>query len=153
MMVRAAHDQPRQLRPGPGGAVDGGLGQAPADDHAAGQAGAEVGRTHAEQLAVGVDLIMLAGRIRLGCAKALSAADQQDPDRGRRELEVLDGGHVGQPEGGQARLDPADDGRAVPVQVEQLDDDDSEHDRDQRPGNHRSDPPQPQDQRQRHQPD
>jgi subtilisin family serine protease len=115
-------------RGGAGGAVDGGLGQAPADDHAAGQAGAEVGRAHAKQLAVGVDLMMLAGRVGFGRAKALGEADQQDPDRGRRELEVLDHGHVGQPEGGQARLDPADDGRAVAVQVEQLDDDDPEHD-------------------------
>ena len=54
---------------------------------------------------------------------------------------------------GQARVDPADDGGAVAVHVEQLDDDDPEHDRDQRSGNHRSDPPQPQDQRQRHQPE
>jgi hypothetical protein len=82
------------------------------------EASAEVGRAHPEQLAVGVDLIMLAGRVGLGRAEALGEADHQDPDRGRSELEVVDGGHVGQPEGGQARLDVADDGRAVAVQAE-----------------------------------
>jgi hypothetical protein len=96
---------------------------------------------------------VLAGRIGLGGAKALREADQQDPDRHRSELEIVDGGHTRQPEGGQARLNRADDGRAVPVQVGQLDDDNPEHDRGKRPGNHRSDPPQPQDQRQRPQPD
>jgi hypothetical protein len=150
---QGGHDQPRQLGPGAGGAVDRGLGQAPADDHAAGQAGAQVGRPHAEQLAAGVDLVVLAGRVGLGRAEALGEADHQDPDRGRGELEVVDGGHVGQSEGGQARLDVADDGRAVPVQAEQLDDDDPEHDRDQRPGNHWGDPPEPQDQCQRYQPE
>src|SRR4029453_8990960 len=43
---QGGHDQPRQLGAGAGGAVDRGLGQTPADDHAAGQAGAEVGRAH-----------------------------------------------------------------------------------------------------------
>jgi hypothetical protein len=50
-------------------------------------------------------------------------------------------------------LDPADDGRAVPVQAEQVNEEDAEHDRDKRPGDHRSDPLESQDQRQRHQPD
>src|SRR4029450_11331180 len=59
--------------------------------------------------------------VGLGRAEALGEADHQDPDRGRRELEVVDGGHLGQPEGGQARLDVADDGGAGAVQGEQLD--------------------------------
>ena len=53
------HDQARDLRAGPGGAVDGGLGEAAVDHHAAGQAGPEVGRAQAEQLPVGVDLVVV----------------------------------------------------------------------------------------------
>ena len=46
--------------------------------------GAEVGGAEAEQLAVGVDLVVGAGGVGLGRAEALGEADEHDPGRSRR---------------------------------------------------------------------
>ena len=46
--------------------------------------GAEVRGAEAEQLAVGVDLVVVAGGVRLGRAEALGEADEHHADRGRR---------------------------------------------------------------------
>ena len=71
---RDAPSAPR--RPGPTAAtsrprtaVDRRLREAAVDDHAAGEAGGEVGRAEAEQLAVRVDLVVVPGRVGLGRAE------------------------------------------------------------------------------------
>ena len=79
-------DEPRDLAVRPGAAVDRGLGEAAVDDHAARQPGAEVGRAEADQLAVGVDLVVVARRVGLGRAEALGEADERDADGARRQV-------------------------------------------------------------------
>ena len=53
------------------------------------QPGAEVGRAEADQLAVGVDLVVVAGGVRLGRAEALGEADEHDPRRRAGGAEVV----------------------------------------------------------------
>ena len=113
------HDQPRHLRPGPGAAVHGGLGEAAVDHHAAGQARPQVGGAEAEQLPVGVDLVVVPGRIGLGRAQPFGEADQHHPGRGRGQLQVVGRGHLRRPQRRQAAVDLPDDLDAVGVQVEE----------------------------------
>ena len=53
-----------------------------------------------EQLAVGVDLVVVTGGVRLGRSQTLRKADQDDADGAAGELEVLLGADVGQPSDG-----------------------------------------------------
>jgi hypothetical protein len=147
------HDQPRHLGAGPGGAVHGRLGEAAVHHHAAGQARAQVGGAEAEQLLVGVHLVVVGGRIAPGRAQALGEADQHDPGRGRGQVEVVGRGHGRGPQGRQPAVDLPDDPDPVGVQVEQPDGGDPGQDRDQRPGHDRGQAPQPQDQGERGQAD
>ena len=55
----------------------------------AAQPGAEVGGAEAEQLAVGVDLVVLAGGVGLGRAEPLGEADEHDPGRRADGVEVV----------------------------------------------------------------
>ena len=87
-------DEPGDLALGPGAAVDGRLREAAVDHHAARQARSEVRGAEAEQLAVGVDLVVVPGGVGLGRAQALREADQHDADGAAGELEVLLGADV-----------------------------------------------------------
>ena len=49
----------------------------------------EVGAAEPDQLAVGVDLVVVAGGVGLGRAEALGEADQRDADRAAGELQVV----------------------------------------------------------------
>ena len=118
------HDEPRHLALRAGAAVDRGLREAAVDDHPARQAGGEVGAAEPDHLAVGVDLVVVPGRVGLGRAEALGEADQRDADRAAAELQVVVEGRVGQAERRQAAVDLADDVDAA--RVERLDDHDAE---------------------------
>ena len=93
----------------------------------------------ADQLAVGVDLVVVAGGVRLGRAEALGEADEHDPGRGGGgdEVVVRSRRPVGQPDRRQAAVDVADDLDALGVEVEHLDRDDADDDGDQRAGHDR----------------
>ncbi len=113
-------DQPGELGLRAGGGVDGRLGEAAVDDHAARQPRREVRAAEAEQLAVGVDLVVVAGGVGLGRAEALGEADQHHPDRAGGEVAVVAEAGVGQAERRQPGVDVADDVEPVVVEVEQL---------------------------------
>jgi hypothetical protein len=123
-----------------GAAVDRGLGEAAVDDHPAGQPGGHVGRPEADELAVGVDLVVLARGVGLGGAEALGAADEHHGDAARGERAEVVQRHVWEADRRQPGVDVADDGDAVVVEVEELHGRDAERDGDQRAGNHRRDP-------------
>ncbi len=147
------HDA-RHLRTGAGRSVDGRLGQAAVDDHAAGQSAAEVRRPETEQLAIGVDLVVLARRVRLRRAEPLGEPDEHDPGRRSGGSQVVVASHaVGRAERRQAAGDVADDLDALVGEVEELDDDHAEDDGGERTGNDRGEATQPEHERQRRRPD
>ena len=93
-------DEAGHLALGAGAAVDGRLREAAVDDHAARQARSEIRGAESEQLAVGVDLVVVLGGVRLGCAQAFRKSDQHDADGAAGELEVLLGADVRSPSDG-----------------------------------------------------
>jgi hypothetical protein len=125
-------DEPGHLALGAGTAVDSRLREAAVHDHAARQARSEIRGTHPEQLAVGVDLVVVAGSVGLGRSKAFCKADQDDAGGAAGELEVLLGTDVGQPQRRQAAVDVPDDRDAVRLQIEGVDSAHAERDRHQR---------------------
>ena len=82
-------DEPGELRAGARGAVDGRLGEAAADDHAAREPRADVRGAETDQLAVGVDLVVVLGGVGLGGAEPLHEADQHHSDGRRGQIEVV----------------------------------------------------------------
>ena len=95
------HDQPGHLALGTGAAVDGGLREAAVDHHPARQARTEVCGPEAEQLGVGVDLVVMPGGVGLGRPQALRKADQHDADRAAGKLQVLLARMSGSPSDGR----------------------------------------------------
>ena len=133
--------EPGQLRSSTGRTVDGGLGEAAVDDHAAGQPGADVRGAESDQLPVRIDLVVLSSGVRLGRAEAFGEADEHDA-RGRRERSevVVEIERVGQAQRRKAAVDLADDGHPFVGEVERLDGQDAEEDDDERGGDRRRQP-------------
>lgn len=124
--------EPTELGSGPRAAVDGGLGEAAVDHHAGAEPGPEVGRAETEQLAVRIHLVACLGRIGFRGAEPFGETDQQDSDRRAEQIDqVADAHAVRHTDRGQARVDMADDGHAVVVEVEHRDRGDAEQHRQQ----------------------
>ena len=110
----------------------------PLTDHPGTQPSSEVRRAEAEQLAVGVDLVVLAGGVRLRRAETLGEPDEHDPGCGPRSAEVVvESDAVGRPQLGQPTGDLPDDGDPFVGQVEELDHDDPERHGHERSGDRR----------------
>ena len=107
-------------------------------DHPGTQPSSEVRRAEAEQLAVGVDLVVLAGGVRLRRAETLGEPDEHDPGCGPRSAEVVvESDAVGRPQLGQPTGDLPDDGDPFVGQVEELDHNDPERHGHERSGDRR----------------
>ena len=90
-----------------GRAVHRGLGEAAVHDHPAAQAGGEVRGAEPEQLAVRVDVVVVARGVRLRRAEPLGEADERDARRARRQVEVAAASTSGRPSGGSpASIEP-----------------------------------------------
>ena len=120
------------LRTGPG--VHGGLREAAVHDHPAREARAEVRGTEADQLAVGVDLVVVFRSVGLGRAQSLREADQHHPGGGRGDVEVVREPDVGNAERRQPALDGAHDREPVLIEVEQVHGEDAAQHGDERAG-------------------
>jgi hypothetical protein len=111
-------DQAGELGMGAGAAVDRGLGQAAVDDHPAREARGEVRAAEPEQLAVGVDLVVLTRGVGLRRAEAFGEPDEHHGDATGGEQAELMQAHVRKPERRQPAVDVADD---VDVEIERGD--------------------------------
>ena len=141
--VRAAASSPESLRARAGRRVDGRLGEAAADHHAAGQAGGEVRATERDELAVGVDVPGLVGLRR---AQPLRERDQHHADPAAGQAAGVGEPDVGQAERRQAARDRPDRRH---IEAEGLDRGDRDHDGDEGTRHAGSDPAQAEDHRER----
>jgi hypothetical protein len=118
--------------------VDRRLGQAAVDDHAGGQAGAEVGGAEADQLTVGIDVVALLRGVGLRRGEALGEPDENYPNGCSRETEVVaERSPARKTDAREARLDGADDIDATIDQTEGRDGSDAQQDSHERAGNER----------------
>ena len=83
------HDQARQLGAGAAEPLTAVFDRLPLTTMPLPEPGAEVGGAEADQLAVGVDLVVVAGGVGLGRAEALGEADEHDADRRRAPAQVV----------------------------------------------------------------
>jgi hypothetical protein len=123
------------LRAGP--SVHGGLRKAAVDQHAARQARADAGGAQPEQLAVGVDFVVVLRRIGLGRAESFREADEHGAQGRGGDVEVVGEADLRKPELREPALDVADDRDAVLVEVEETDGEDAAQHDEERAGNDR----------------
>ena len=142
----ARRDERRELRAGACGRVDGGLGEAAADDHAAGQAGGEVGAAESDQFAVGVDALVLARAVGLGRCESLRERDEHHADAARGQSADVRQPDVGHAQRWQPAADRPDDGH---IEAEHLHRANPSGDGHQRAGDAGGEPAQANDHRQR----
>ena len=127
----AYRGEPRHLRAGAHAVVDGRARVAPTDRESLADPGGHARHAHREQLLRRVDVLAPLPGERAGGEDLVGQRQDEDPDRGRHELDELEDRRRRERRRRQARRDVSDDRDAVRLQVEGIGEGDRSDDHDQ----------------------